>query len=251
MKRITSMILCLIICATMFVMLVGCECRHDWRSATCTNPKTCSKCGAIEGNALGHNYNNGKCVHCQGIDPQKDIEYQAAKNAYNSLIEVHSLAIDVMDSIYSAWYFAIYQADDYDYNVVVDAFNIVTGLYTNNAIDAILEEMNLPSGGIFPSVLIEDFSTAVAIVQRVFETDGTYDKIDAKLSSAQTEIKKLTNQYADYTGLNTLKSYYTEVSAYAAFCKAPNGSFSQLQTTMNNYENNLNRYKQELAFYLS
>ena len=29
---------------------------HDWADATCTAPKTCSRCGATEGNALGHDF---------------------------------------------------------------------------------------------------------------------------------------------------------------------------------------------------
>ena len=29
---------------------------HDWVAATCTAPKTCSRCGATEGNALGHDF---------------------------------------------------------------------------------------------------------------------------------------------------------------------------------------------------
>ena len=32
----------------------GCE--HNWTDATCTTPKTCSVCGAIEGEALGHSW---------------------------------------------------------------------------------------------------------------------------------------------------------------------------------------------------
>ena len=29
---------------------------HDWKAATCTDPKTCSRCGATDGAALGHDY---------------------------------------------------------------------------------------------------------------------------------------------------------------------------------------------------
>ncbi|MBR2320180.1 MAG: hypothetical protein IKA50_05305, partial [Clostridia bacterium] len=32
------------------------ECAHNWIDATCTEPKTCSICGAVEGAALGHSY---------------------------------------------------------------------------------------------------------------------------------------------------------------------------------------------------
>lgn len=36
------------------LLLSGCSCRHKWQEATCTEPKTCSKCGETEGEALGH-----------------------------------------------------------------------------------------------------------------------------------------------------------------------------------------------------
>lgn len=41
----------LLVCA---LMLTGCMCEHEWTEATCTSPKTCSKCEATEGEALGH-----------------------------------------------------------------------------------------------------------------------------------------------------------------------------------------------------
>ena len=37
---------------------------HQWKDATCTEPKTCSVCGTTQGNALGHNYQNGVCTRC-------------------------------------------------------------------------------------------------------------------------------------------------------------------------------------------
>ena len=37
---------------------------HSWVDATCTTPKTCSKCGATEGEALGHTTTSGKCERC-------------------------------------------------------------------------------------------------------------------------------------------------------------------------------------------
>lgn len=45
---------------------------HNWVSATCTKPKTCSKCGATEGEPKGHNYesyNDYKC-DCGEVDPK-------------------------------------------------------------------------------------------------------------------------------------------------------------------------------------
>ena len=36
-------------------------CSHDWTDATCTEPKTCAKCGETEGEALGHDWNSTSC----------------------------------------------------------------------------------------------------------------------------------------------------------------------------------------------
>ena len=37
------------------------NCTHTWVAATCTKPKTCSKCGATEGNPLGHEFADATC----------------------------------------------------------------------------------------------------------------------------------------------------------------------------------------------
>lgn len=42
-------------------MLSGCCMSHDWKEATCTEPKTCSKCGETEGEALGHTWVEATC----------------------------------------------------------------------------------------------------------------------------------------------------------------------------------------------
>ena len=36
----------------------------DWEDATCTAPKTCTVCGATEGESLGHTTDNGVCERC-------------------------------------------------------------------------------------------------------------------------------------------------------------------------------------------
>lgn len=39
---------------------------HSWKDATCTSPKTCTRCGATQGSALGHTDSNGDgyCDRC-------------------------------------------------------------------------------------------------------------------------------------------------------------------------------------------
>jgi len=43
-------------------------CQHDWKNATCTEPKTCKLCGQTEGEALGHNYFGGTCTRCGAVE---------------------------------------------------------------------------------------------------------------------------------------------------------------------------------------
>ena len=44
------------------LFLNGCCLVHDWKDATCEEPKTCKVCGKTEGEALGHEYTDATCV---------------------------------------------------------------------------------------------------------------------------------------------------------------------------------------------
>ena len=56
----------LIIILVMSVILSFCACTgaclHSWQEATCTLPRTCSLCGATEGDAAGHSYGDTTCI---------------------------------------------------------------------------------------------------------------------------------------------------------------------------------------------
>ena len=43
---------------------------HSWMAATCTTPETCSVCYATQGEALGHDYQNGECTRCHAEEPE-------------------------------------------------------------------------------------------------------------------------------------------------------------------------------------
>lgn len=52
MKKIS----CGLLCILLILVLSACSCKHEWAEATCTEPKTCTKCGETEGEALGHDW---------------------------------------------------------------------------------------------------------------------------------------------------------------------------------------------------
>lgn len=57
---------------------------HDYRAATCLSPKICNVCGATEGEALGHSYDeSGRCTVC-GMDEADGIVHISTAEQMNS-----------------------------------------------------------------------------------------------------------------------------------------------------------------------
>ena len=55
----------LLLCAlamVLILLLAGCGCKHEWYTATCSAPKTCSLCGETEGEALPHTWVDATCT---------------------------------------------------------------------------------------------------------------------------------------------------------------------------------------------
>ena len=52
----------LMLAISMAFALCACCLSHDWQEATCTEPKTCLKCGKTEGEALGHKWEEATCT---------------------------------------------------------------------------------------------------------------------------------------------------------------------------------------------
>ena len=181
---------------------------------------------------------------------KKEVEYEAASVAYQDLIKAHELCVDVMDSVYGAWYFSIYEYDDYSGSTGFSKFCSKANISSTDALKAAetLLKMDDISAYAAYGVLIEDFSWSILIVTQVYKINGIFDEIEECLANAKASLKSVTNEYSDYTGYSVLKSYYSEISAYYEFSQSPTGSFAQLKTTIDNYETNLRNYKNDLSF---
>ena len=55
-------IVILTILALFLLTLTGCQCKHEWKEATCTSPKICSLCEETEGEPLGHSWVDAACA---------------------------------------------------------------------------------------------------------------------------------------------------------------------------------------------
>ena len=58
------------------------QCSHTYKAATCTAPKTCSKCGTTEGAAAGHNWSDATCTTPKICKTCKATEGKAAGHSY-------------------------------------------------------------------------------------------------------------------------------------------------------------------------
>ncbi|MBQ2729543.1 MAG: hypothetical protein IJF69_02075 [Clostridia bacterium] len=68
MKKIISLLIALVIVAA---VAAGCGCKHEWKEADCTTPKTCSLCSVTEGEAAGHKWLDATCTaakSCKNCD---------------------------------------------------------------------------------------------------------------------------------------------------------------------------------------
>lgn len=169
-----------------------------------------------------------------------EIIYKNAKEAYGKLKEVAELCITGMDSVYGAWYFGIYDADDAVF------FDFSLSLETGFSSDEI--ETARDSLGISEKIAKSDWQYSLWIVEEAFTERGDYDTINSNMEAAEKVLQSLTEEYDDYTYYPKLKEYYSAIKSYVDFFVSPSGSFKQLADTVNNYENGIRTLEADVSF---
>lgn len=59
-------------------------CKHSWNKATCTDPKTCKKCGETDGEALGHLYDNDCDASCNRCGETRTVSHTWVDATYDA-----------------------------------------------------------------------------------------------------------------------------------------------------------------------
>lgn len=107
-------------CTANGAMTGTCECgekkievilaRHDWKDATCTKPKTCTKCQETIGSANGHSWGNyGNCNYC---DESRSVKLTVQKSATVSRYSGKNISITF--NITNVSYSIDWDKDSYD-----------------------------------------------------------------------------------------------------------------------------------------
>lgn len=74
--------LCMIGALAISFMLTGCCMSHEWKEATCTEPKACAKCGETEGEALGHTWVDATCATPKTCSVCGEVEGEALAHTW-------------------------------------------------------------------------------------------------------------------------------------------------------------------------
>ena len=227
---------------------------HSWETATCSAPQICSVCKQTEGDMLEHNYQDGVCTMCQAEDPVAK-QINAGKTIYDKLNAINAISSQQASSVYEAWYFAIYEADDDDYifnvDLAISHFASSVGLKKDKiaeAIDQYLRSLGQGTSDISRLAVLRTNSGAVNTVLIAYENSGINEIVDTNFAEVKALLKEMDPTYENQTYYSTLKEYYSDSLAYYNFVISPTGSFSQLSTTLNGHTSKLTEHMNDLSF---
>lgn len=98
--------------------------------------------------------------------------------------------------------------------------------------------------------LMEDnlFSFCVMVVTGAYTANGKVEEAQNALNAAKAQMKELSEKYSDYEHYPNLKGYYTTTSSFFDFCQNPTGSFEQVKDTINDYKNEARDYISDLDY---
>ncbi len=174
--------------------------------------------------------------------------FDNAKEAYNKIAQASTMCIDGMDDIYGAWQFGIYEADECSISTVFSYMALETS-FTYSQLEAAAANCGLDSYDcVYGAYGVDEWQCCLWVVMQAHEDAGTHTTINGLLSQAEVILKDMGTEYSDYEYYPTLKEYYSKVSSYASFFAEPTGSFEQLKTTINDYENSIRTLNSDLEF---
>ena len=183
-------------------------------------------------------------------DKKTQEAFDTAKNAYTALNEASDFVVGVMDSVYGAWYFGIYKADDSTTTNVISNLSKETHLSTSElsaAVKSLTESIGV-SEYLWEFSMTDDWQYCLYTVNEAYVLNGVIGEIQQKIDTANAALRTMTNEFDDYKHYPTLKDYYAKVTSYFEFAQNPTGSFQQLKDTINSYETDMRTLKSDLSF---
>lgn len=206
-RTLTTSILLFILVAGMIIGLSSCSlfCRHDWKDATCTAPKTCSRCNKTEGNALGHTGGTATCTQ-KAVCTTCNAEYgELASHAYTQeLVKAEAFKSEATCTSAAVYYksCACGAISTNAGDVFFDG-NTRRHTYTNNVCTVCGLDGNNPYYLNFLSSITNDESISIVLNNFVVEVDSTgsaYDMTFEKFNTVNVAELELSIKDGELSG---------------------------------------------------
>ena len=200
-------------------------------------------------------------------EAQKKYIFDLSKEAYDEITYAYSIIYEFGSDVYEAWHLGATQPRN------VQTMGIA---FLGN--DLFLSEDELKGGLGYFQAYIEDknwdelteaerkeyintgdsflkgvsnanvLQTSIYAIPFSYIVNGKTEEAQTALNNAKNIMRELSENYSDYEHYPNLKGYYTTAASYFEFCQKPKGTFVMLETTINDYMNDIRDYSSDLDF---
>ena len=168
-----------------------------------------------------------------------EIIRQKAKASYEKLTEAADIAVTGVEDIYSGANAGVQGARSSSLTMMYYMKNSTSldNLELSDAYFALMKQGNADDSA----------ASGVAVVLLAYDARGTFTQLDYLLNEGLTIVQELTSNYSDETYATKLQEYYTAISVCSDFFKNPTGTFSELESTVKAYKNNISTIQTSLG----
>lgn len=222
---------------------------HTYVEATCTAPKTCSVCNQSWGGTLAHSYDRGVCTACESLEflATSDQLYTISEIS-EELDQLHTLCNTLAESYRRAWYFYIYEADDYySYDAALSAFSSYTCLnstYVNEAVINYLRSLGLETTKGYGLAVFKTLDGALAAAKGAVEMMDVPALCSELMLSTADKLETLHPKVIGEDLLVAMGELCNAVYNYYFFVSSPSGTYNSFTSSVSNYKSICDRYIQ-------
>jgi hypothetical protein len=200
-------------------------------------------------------------------EAQKKYIFELSKEAYNEITHAYSIIHKFGADVYEAWHLGATQPRNVqtmgiaflgnDLNLSEDELKGGLGYFQAYIEDKNWDELTeeerkeyIDAGDSFLKGVSNAnvLQTSIYAIPFSYIVNGKTEEAQTALNNAKNIMRELSENYSDYEHYPNLKGYYTTAAAYFELCQNPKGTFVMLETTINDYMNEIRDYSSDLDF---
>lgn len=166
-----------------------------------------------------------------------------AESIYNELISANEYCETIEKAVYGAWYFAVYEADNYNYERILVYYTERTGVPGDVFIEA------AESHGVDVLTLLfslSDINITVPCTITALKINNTIPNLNKNLKTAKEDLEKMEEKFSKFEHFSDLKSLYTKIKTYSQKLINPDNGL-----TLNQLEDIIDTYKKDIKELIS